>query len=425
MTSTDYANPYRPLAIRLLNRIGRAGRSVEQPGWLDVDSLLDSARRKTGLTDFGADGHLRALRVLVDSINDEARLTTTGRLIQRSRLSAALVNRLQIQELLRRYPEIDDIYLGGIVLIAGLQRTGTTLLQRLLSSHPEIRGITGPEVLHPVPDVDDVERGKRTRERRAVLAKRAFSYLAPDFQAIHPIDHNQPEEEVLLMDLTFMSQSAEATMHVPSYSRWLEGEDHTWTYEYFQRVLKVLCWQRPGRTWVLKTPQHMEHLDAFRTVFPDAAIVQTHRDPRKTVASFCSLVAHARGMLSDHVEPLEIGEHWLRKTCRMVQRSMQTRESAEPDRFIDVSYYDLTREPIAELRRICEQVGIAFADEAERQAARCLEANPKDRFGPHNYQLGAFGLSEQTVDETFAAYREEYAIPVEEARGRPVSDSRR
>ena len=413
MTSTDYENPYRPLAIRVFNRISRAGRSLEQSGRLDVDSLLDSARRKTGLTDFGTDGYLRALGVLVESINAEARLTATGRLIQRSRLSTALVNRLRIQELLRRHPEIDDIYLGGIVLIAGLHRTGTTLLQRLLSSHPEIRGITGPEVLHPIPDVDDVERGERTRDRHAVLAERAFSYLAPQFKTIHPIDHDQPEEEVLLMDLTFMSQSAEATMHVPSYSRWLEGEDHTWTYEYFQRVLKVLCWQRPGRTWVLKTPQHMEHLDAFRTVFPDATIVQTHRDPRKTVASFCSLVAHARGLLSDCVDPLEIGDHWFRKTRRMVQRSTQTRGDAGDRRFVDVSYYDLTGDPIAELRRICTRAGIAFDDAAEREAARCIEANPKDRFGRHTYRLRDFGLSEQLVDEGFASYRERYAIPFE------------
>ena len=413
MTSTDYENPYRPLAIRAFNRIGRAGRRLEQAGRLDVDSLVDSAQRKTGMTDFGTDGHLRALGVLVESINAEARLTATGRLIQRSRLSVALANRLRIQEMLRRHPEIDDIYLGGIVLIAGLPRTGTTLLQRLLSSHPEIRGITGPEVLHPIPDVDDVERGERTRERRAVLAKRAFSYLAPQFTVIHPIDHDQPEEEVLLMDLTFMSQSSEATMHVPSYSRWLEGEDHTWTYEYLQRVLKVLCWQRPGSTWVLKAPQHMEHLDAFRRVFPDATIVQTHRDPRKTVASFCSLVAHARGLLSDCVDPLEIGEHWYRKTRRMVQRSTRTRRDAANHRFIDVSYYDLTRDPIAELRRICTRAGIAFDDAAEREAARCIEANPKDRFGRHTYRLGDFGLSEQLVDEGFASYRERFAIPFE------------
>lgn len=413
MTSTDYANPYRPVPIRMLNRIGNVRRRGGRSGRLDVDSLVHSAQRKTGLTDFGTDGHLRALHMLVESINDEARLTATGRQIQKTRLGAALVNRLRIQELLRRHPEIHEIHLGTIVLIAGLQRSGTTLLQRLLNSHPDIRGITGAEVLNPVPAIDRPERGERARARRAVLAERAFSYLAPDFKAIHPTDHDEPEEEVLLIDLTFMSQSGEATMSVPSYSRWLEGQDHTWTYEYLHQVLKVLCWQRPGRTWVLKTPQHMEHLGAFRSVFPDATIVQTHRDPRKTVPSFCSLVAHARGILSDLVDPLEIGEHWFRKTRRMVQRSMRVREGADAGRFVDVSYYDLTGDPIAEVRRICEHAGIAFDAEAEHEAERCVEANPQNRFGRHIYRLGDFGLSEHDVDEAFAGYREHYAIPFE------------
>ena len=413
MTSTDYENPYRPLPVRVFNRIGRAGLSLGLSGRLEVDSLIGHAQRKTGLTDFGEDGHLRALEVLVESINDEARLTAVGRQIQKSRLAAALVNRLRIEELLRRHPEIHDIDLGTIVLITGLPRTGTTLLQRLVNSHPGVRGISGAEALNPVSAVDPSERGQRARTRRAGIAKRAISYLAPEFMAIHPIDHEQPEEDVLLLDLTFMTQSAEAMMAVPSYSRWLEGQDHGWTYEYFHRILKVLCWQRPGRTWVLKTPQHMEHLDAFIREFPDATIVQTHRDPRTALASFCSMVAHARGMLSDDVDPDEIGQHWYRKTRRMVQRTMRARVDTEARRFIDVSYYDLTRDPIAELRGICEQAEIAFDDEAEREAARCMEANPQNRFGRHAYRLADFGLTEQDVDESFSSYREKHAIPFE------------
>ena len=413
MTSTDYANPYRPLPIRALNRIGNAARRGGLSGDLDVDSLVRSAQRKTGLTDFGDDGHRRALHTLVESINDEARLTATGRQIQKTRLGTALVNRLRIQELLRRHREIHEIDLGTIVLIAGLQRSGTTLLQRLLNSHPAIRGISGAEVLNPAPAIDHPERGESARARRAVLAERAFAYLAPDFKAIHPTDHDEPEEEVLLIDLTFMSQSGEATMSVPSYSRWLEGQDHTWTYEYLHRVLKVLCWQRPGRTWVLKTPQHMEHLDAFRSVFPDATIVQTHRDPRKTLPSFCSLVAHARGILSDDIDPLEIGEHWFHKTQRMVQRSMQVRTGPGAGRFVDVSYYDLITDPIAELRRICEHAGVAFDGAAARAPERYMAANPQNRFGRHIYRLGDFGLSTQDVDAAFAGYREHYAIPFE------------
>ena len=132
-------------------------------GSLEVDNLVNHAKRKTGLADFGDDGHLRALEVLVGSINDEARLTATGRIIQKSRLADALVQRLRIEDLLSRHPEIHDIKLGTIVLVTGLQRTGTTSMQRLLNSHPRIRGISGAEALHPVPAGNVKERGAEIR----------------------------------------------------------------------------------------------------------------------------------------------------------------------------------------------------------------------------------------------------------------------
>ena len=413
MTSTNYGNPYRPIPVRIFNRIGRASRRFGLTRTLEVDALTGYAQRKTGLTDFGDDGCLRALKVLVDSINEEADLTTTGQLIQRSRLAGALIHRLRIEDLLKRHPEIHDIDLGTIVMVTGLQRTGTTLLQRLLNSHPAIRGVSGAEAMDPVPAADPEGRKHAARRRRAAIAKTAISYLAPQFMAIHPIDHEEPEEDVLLLDLTFMSQSAEAMMHVPSYSRWLEDQDHTRSYEYLRLVLQVLCWQRPGSAWVLKTPQHMEYLDVFLRVFPDATIVQTHRDPRKALASFCSMVAHGRGIFSDFVDPNEIGRHWQRKNARMVRRAMQAREDAKAHRFIDVSYYDLVADPIAELRRICRQARIGFDHGAEREAARCLEANPQNRFGRHIYRMSDFGLSEQIVDEAFEPYRRKHAIPFE------------
>ena len=406
MTSTDYRNPYRPVPIRVFNRLVPAGR-------LDVDALIKHARRKTGLSDFGDDGHLEALHVLAESINDEARLTPTGRVIQKSRLAGALVQRLRIQDLLKRHPEIDDIDLGPVIAITGLQRTGTTLLHRLLFSHPEIRGVSGLEALMPVSATDSAERAARARKRHAMLAERTISYLAPDFMAVHPIDRQQPEEDVLLLDLNFMSQSAEAILHVPSYSRWLENQDHTATYEYFRRVLKVLTWQQPGRAWVLKTPHHLEYLAVFLKVFDGATVVQTHRDPRVAVTSFCSMVAHGRGMFSDYVDPAEIGRHWCYKTRRMVELAMKTRAEAPEGRFVDVSYYDLIRDPIAQLRRIYEVAGVDFDDGTTALAEQYVAANPQNRFGKHHYRLEDFGLSEDVMDEAFAAYREAYAIPFE------------
>ncbi len=413
MTSTDYENPYRPVPIRLFNGLGSAGRRLGLSGRLEVDALLDAARRKTGLSDFGDNGFLGALEVLVDSINGEARLTPTGRVIQKSRLIGALVYRLRIEDVIRRHPEIDSMDLPSVVMVTGLQRTGTTLLQRLLNSLPGIRGVSGGEGLVPVPATDTSKPVERARRRRAVLAEKTISYLAPDFMTIHQIDPSEPEEDVLLLDLDFMSQSAEATMRVPTYSRWLEGQDHTSTYEYFRRVLKVLCWQRPAGALVLKTPQHLEYLDVFLRVFPDATIAQTHRDPRIAVASFCSMVAHSCGIFSDDVDPTEIGKHWCDKTQRMVDTAMQIRAETDTGRFADVSYYDLLKDPLAELRCICELAGIGFDIGAESAATHYLEANPQNRFGTHNYCLADFGLNEQVIDEAFFSYRQAHAVPFE------------
>ena len=413
MTSTDYRNPYRPVPVRLFNRIGAAGARLGLSGPLEVDSLLRAAQRKTRLSDFGDDGFLPALEVLVDSLNDEAQLTPTGRVIQKSRLIGALIHRLRIEELIRQHPEIDSLELPEVIMVTGLQRTGTTLLQRTLNALPGVRGVSGGEGLVPVATINASKRSERVRERRGLLAKRTISYLAPDFMAIHQIDPNEPEEDVLLLDLCFMSQSAEATLHVPTYAHWLENQDHTQPYQYFRRVLKVLCWQQPAGALVLKTPQHLEYLDVFLKVFGDATIAWTHRDPRISVASFCSMVAHSRGIFSDDVDPTEIGEHWFRKTQRMVELAMQTRSASNTGRFVDISYYDLVNDPLAEVRRICELAGIGFDEQRELAARRYLEAHPQNRFGRHDYGLADFGLSTRIVDEAFASYRQTNAIPFE------------
>lgn len=423
MTSTDYEHPYRPLGVRAFNRLGRAGANFGLSERLEIGALRSAARRKTGLSDFGDDGHAEALEVLVTSINAEARLSAAGRLIQKSRLTDALVQRLRIQDLVTRHPEIENIDLGTIILITGLQRAGTTLLQRLLCSHPQIRGITGAEALVPVARGETAERSERSRRWRAMLAQRTVSYLAPDFQAIHPVGHDQAEEDVLLLDLNFMSQTAEATMTVPSYSRWLEEQDHTQNYEFLRRVLQVLAWQRPAGAWVLKTPHHLEFLDAFCRVFGGATVVQAHRDPRVTLASFCSMVAHGHGIFSDSVDAVEIGRHWHYKTHRMVERAMQARAEAQARQpadepggasFVDVSYYDLIADPINEARQICETAGIGFDETAERAAAQFMAANPQNRFGKHDYRLEDFGLTGPDIDETFAAYRDAFAVPFED-----------
>ena len=412
-TSTDYERPYRPLPVKLLNAAGRAAGRIGARGKLDIDSMVAKARRRTGLSSFGDEWFMEPLSVLVRSINEEADLTLLGRLIQRRRIEGALATRLRIEELLRRRPEIRDIELGPAIVIAGLQRTGTTTLHRLIASHPEMRAVAAWEGLNPLPLRREEPGDPHTRIRQALIAERAIAYLAPAFFAVHPAEHDAPEEDVLLLDVSFMSQSAEATMHVPTYARWLEGRDHTRAYEEFRTLLQLLHWQVPRRHWVLKTPHHMEHLDVVLEVFPTATIVQTHRDPLKTIPSFCSMVAHGRGLFSDRVDPREIGAHWLAKTARLVELTARAREAADPHRFVDVSYYDLVDDPMAQLRNVYERAGISFEEDARRVAERTANRNVQHRYGRHVYDAGSFGLTREEIEDRIAPYRRRYDIPRE------------
>ena len=422
-TSTDYRRPYRRTAVSLFNRAGRLARRLGLADDLDIDRMIGTARRRTGLSDFGDEWFLEPLDVLVRSINAEARLTPLGARIQKARIVSALCIRLRAERLLQRRPEILDLRLGKIVLIAGLQRTATTTLHRLIAADPGMRALRSWEALNPVPLPGERAGRPRRRMREAKRAARALGWLAPEFLAIHPIAWDEPEEDIFLLDASFMSQAPEAAMRVPSYSAWLEAQDHTKPYEYMLSLLKILAWQRPGQRWVLKTPHHMEHLDVILDVLPDVCVVQTHRDPKQSIPSFLSMVAHGRGILSDHVDPEEIGTHWMRKTLRMMERSMNARRTAEEGAFVDVSYYDLVANPVGEVRRVYGAAGLEFTGEAEDAARAVARRSVKDRHGRHVYAASSFGLDEATIDTSCEAYRRAYRIPDETAmRPKPWTD---
>ena len=366
--------------------------------------------RATGLDDFGDPVFLGALATLIDSIEREARLHPVGRAIMRGRIVALLENRLRIEALHRAHPEIGATPVGRPIVIAGLQRTGTTLLHRLLAADPRARALMSWEALHPAPLPGEGRRGSFRRKAEARLAEGALRRMAPDFFAIHPVESEAPEEDVLLLDHAFMSQTPEATLHVPSYAAWLEAEDMIPAYRYVERLLQLLLWQRPASHWVLKTPAHMEHLDALLAVFPGALIVQTHRDPQATMGSFCSMVAHGRGVFSDAVDPREIGRHWLRKVRRMTDRALAVRDGGAERSFVDVSYYDLLADPIAEVRRIYARAGLSLDPGAEAAMRLVSGRDVQHRFGRHVYHGSDFGLSRAGIDEAFAGYRARFGI---------------
>jgi len=406
VTSRNYSNPARPLFARAYNLALGDGAAGE----FTVESVLEDARRSTGLSDFGEPSFREPLAVLLDSLDREAKLNPLGRTIMRGRIVAMLANRLRIEAMYAAHPEIAQVRIERPIVIAGLQRTGTTMLHRLIAADPGARALMSWEALNPAPLAGEGDGGSFHRRAISKAGEIGLEVLSPDFFAVHPVEGDAPEEDVLLLDHAFVSQAPEATADVPTYARWVETHDARPSYRYLARVLRALTWQRAGRFWVLKTPHHMEFLDELLSVFPDAIIVQTHRDPQATMGSFCSMVAHGRGVFSDHVEPREVGAHWLRKVRRMIDRSLEVRDARSGESFVDVSYYDLCKDPIAEIRRVYERAGLELTADAESAMRAVAERDVQNRYGRHDYRTRDFGLSPTLIEETFADYRDRFSI---------------
>jgi hypothetical protein len=428
-TSRSYRRPFRPLPVALFNHACNLISPLGLGVTLQEESLVGAARRRSRLHYFGDESFRVPLRILLESIEQEAELHGFGRLMMRQSLIRLLVNRLRVRDALDRHPEIALAELEDPVFIVGLQRTGTTLLHRLLACDPRFRFLASWEALNVAPMPRRYQNARDPRIPAAKVAQHALSFMAPDFFAVHPVDALAPEEDVLLLEYSFLSTVPEATLNVPEYALWLEEQDPLPAYRLHQTLLKYLSWQRPALSaevdngqmgrWLLKTPHHLEHLDQLLLTYPRAKIIYTHRDPVRTLASFCSMVSHGRGVFSDAVDPHRVGQQWQRKVHRMVDRAMATRDRVDAcgggETFIDVHYRDLLDDPMAQVRRVYSWLGWELTPDVADVMQGFRDHNPQHKHGEHRYQLADFGLDAGEQRSAFETYTERFAVAREDA----------
>jgi hypothetical protein len=368
-----------------------------------MDGLIRASRKATGLTDFGKDFDDEPLEKLLWSINNEAELHPVGRFISKQRLVSLLNIRLRAEEMFLRYPEILEAPLYPAWVILGLQRTGTTKIQRLLASDPRHRVLESWEAINPSPwKINPGQKDKRISIARTSV--NALKYLAPGFFAIHPIGVHLPEEDILLLDVSFLSTTPEATMHVPTYASWLEKTDQSSAYAYEVKLLKLLQWQRPASRWILKSPHHMEFLPLIEKHFPEVSFIWMHRNVYESIPSFLSMVAYSNALFSNRADLGRIAHHWVRKSGFMLEKALDYREKEGKDqKFTDVFYDRLFKDPIPDIKRIYQQNGGLSADLLEK-FIKTDQANPYRKYGTHKYDLGDFGLTPSDIDEVTGHY---------------------
>lgn len=388
-----------------VNVLLKFGQSLGAGPDLTKDEVIEAARRKTGLQDLGKDFWDEPLERLIKSMQTEARLHPLGKFISRQRLINTLSVRLRAEDCFKKYPEILEQEIYPVTMIIGLQRTGTTKLQRLLASDPDYRSLSSWEALNPAPIGGDISSGCK-RIKKAKTSVRALKYLSPGFFAIHPVEYDAPEEDVLLLDVSFLSTTAEAIMHVPSYAEWLEQTDQSSAYAYLVKLLKLLQWQRPAKRWVLKTPHHMEFLGLAGQYIPDLHLVWPHRSIYESIPSFMSMLSYSRKLFSNHVDPKQIAQHWIPKNGLMLNRCMDFLESGKRTGITHIRYSQLVKDPLGVLERIYNDQGLAVSDDLKGTFEDSNRNNYQGKYGRHTYRLSDFGIDESYIDQYTWRYQQ-------------------
>ena len=374
----------------------------------DEESVLEDARRATGLSDFGSDDFREGLRVLLRTYA-EGPLTERGRRSSRRRVVGLLATRLRVAEALRRHAEIARRELPHPMVLTGLPRSGTSALFNLLASDPSARALLLWETQFPDP-LEDAEPGAPDPRRVAIEAHYARSRKQnPEFTKIHFASADTPEECVLLHAYAMTGVHLGTEVMIEPYASWYRDHDLHGMYAYYKTLLQMLDWQRPGERWLLKAPAHMWGIDALIDTFPDVSIVWSHRNPLACTASICSMT-HALMDGKIEFEKAALGPVVMDFYATSLERGLAARDRHDPAHFIDVTHDEFVERPIGVAEKIYGHFGLPFEAPVRSALKAHADANPKGRHGAHEYSLDDWGLTKERVRARFAPYAERFGV---------------
>ncbi|MEQ8717247.1 MAG: sulfotransferase [Acidimicrobiales bacterium] len=377
---------------------------------ISVERLMKEARSHEGLDDFGEPDITVPLRHLVDPMRRDDRLKNVGELIQRESMRRLLRSRLRIVDHLKRHPEVERTEVDRPVFIIGLPRTGTTLLQHVLASHPEVRAVEGWESFDPLPRGD----ASRRRDYRNYLTM--VKLIAPAALTVHPMEPEGPEEGLEMIDRTLYSQTL-AFFGYREYSQWLYSRSDAElieAYGLYAAQLKLLVGQRPGRLLV-KSPALLGMQGVLSLYFPDARFISTHRDLRAVIPSSLSMAA-VQGVATRRVDPLSLGSSLISNLGNLTASVLRGVDDMDLARHRDVRFHELMEDPVGVCRDLVSWLGLELSDDLDDRIAKVLREMPRHKYGRHVYRLEQFGLAEADIADLADGYAEQFGLERESSQ---------
>ena len=376
------------------------------------DHLHDTVTAATGFDDFGPTDYVEGLRCLLQSMDYDARFTPTGRRAAWGMLAEVLRGRAHAIAEMKRYPGFDSRPVLAPVVITGVPRTGTTALHRLMAVDPRFQGLQTWLLDFPMPRPPLETWPDLPAFQRSAANLSAHYEAVPQARAIHLRAAEEVHECCMLLRQGFVSNTWTCGWSAPSYDAWWQAVSEEPAYRHYHRCVQLIGSNDPEKRWLLKNPGHIDNLDLLLAVFPDARIIQTHRDPARAVPSLVSLLMQSHTIMEED-RTAERSAIMMRrevaKWAKAVRKAEAVREQF-PGQVLDVVHADFHRDPMGVLERIYTFIGMDIPDDTRARFVQRIAEKPELALGEHRYDIADFGMTEDEARAPYAEYIERHGL---------------
>jgi len=425
--------PFRVKPIEWLNalhvRMGRSPLSIEKA----VCEAYDSAAPDDA--QLGTPEELSRLRALVSAlargIDDNPYLLGIGRVL----VKKLLTDRLKARgEVLRHFAANKSLIeargrVRAPLIITGLPRTGSTLLQRLLAEDPDARSPFTFEMESPLPPLgegQDPMADSRIAEANDVL--QVLSRAAPGFLERFSESHLWSATECEESYIYMLAHNGLLVLDAPNagetYTRaFAEFPYHGPVLRYERLFFTLLDAYRPARShWILKAPSYAPAFPQVLREYPDAKIVVTHRNPLICLPSVCRLleswcIAFTRDGSFDKFRFAKLVSALL-VPCFSVPFEYRRADPSGTRQVFDCMYDELFSDPIAMVKRIYHWFDLEVSPSFEQRMRSYLDNNRQGKYGRHRYSLEEYAINPQEFLQEHSAYMNHYGFTAEGVRER-------
>jgi Sulfotransferase family len=377
-----------------------------------LDQLHEQVARQAGSDDFGPDNYLPGLAVLLQSMDYDPHFSESGRRIAWNMVADVLRGRVHAIKAMKDNPGFDARPILSPVVITGVPRTGTTALHRLMAIDERFQGLQTWLLDSPMPRPPIEAWGDYPEFRKSVADLDAHYAAAPDSRAAHHRAAAEVHECCMLLRQGFVSNLWSSAWPAATYDAWWQCQSEAPAYRYYRRCVQLIGSTAPDKRWLLKNPGHIHQLDLLFAVFPDARVIQTHRDPAKAVTSLVSLLMQMHPMFETRPPEPRAAIMLQREGAKWsaAVRAADRVRATHPGEVLDVVHGDFHRDPMGVLERIYAFIGMEIDDALRASFARRIAEKPELAHGVHRYAIADFGMTEDEARAPFGDYVQRYDL---------------